>query len=181
MIPKMPPPPSAGVLGCGERSEPGRDGATFRLRPLVEGGLEYSLTVCVRVLYSGLRPVPFSSSPSDRPPERPGFQHLASLFGYTQPPSVVKDRMPHPSHRPTVPDRPKKSGTGQDVIVINPTKLARVRAANGGMTQYQLADKSGVSRSFISDIERGRRVPRRLAAEALARALGVELSVLQDG
>ncbi len=89
--------------------------------------------------------------------------------------------MPHPSHRPTVPDRPKKSGTGQDVIVINPTKLARVRAANGGMTQYQLADKSGVSRSFISDIERGRRVPRRLAAEALARALGVELSVLQDG
>lgn len=42
-----------------------------------------------------------------------------------------------------------------------------------GLSQYGIAKVTGLSRSFISDIENGRRKPRELSARAIADALGV--------
>lgn len=47
--------------------------------------------------------------------------------------------------------------------------------------QYTLAKQTGVSRSYISDIEQGTRKPRPVVAMALARALGVTVDDLTDG
>lgn len=46
--------------------------------------------------------------------------------------------------------------------------------------QYTLARQTGVSRSYISDIEQGTRKPRPVVAMALARALGVTVEDLMD-
>lgn len=60
----------------------------------------------------------------------------------------------------------------QATIQIDPEKFLRARKFLG-LSQYELARRSGLSRSFISDIEHSRRQPRALAARALADALGV--------
>ena len=65
----------------------------------------------------------------------------------------------------------------QATIPIDPEKFKAARNGNG-YSQYVLARNSGLSRSFISDIEKGRRQPRALAAESLAKALGMTVEDL---
>lgn len=50
--------------------------------------------------------------------------------------------------------------------------LARLRNQKG-LTQEQLADKSGFSQQYISGLERGRRNPTVVTVYELAQALGV--------
>ena len=65
----------------------------------------------------------------------------------------------------------------QQTIPINAEKFVQARNRLG-VSQYELARRSGLSRSFVSDIEKSRRLPRALAARALADALGVTLEDL---
>jgi len=65
----------------------------------------------------------------------------------------------------------------QATIPIDPEKFLRARNALF-LSQYELARRSGLSRSFVSDIEKERRQPRALAARALAEALGVTVEDL---
>lgn len=67
--------------------------------------------------------------------------------------------------------------TAQPSVPVHPMKLARVRLSRGE-SQKSLARKAGVSASMVAAIEQGRRVPRRLVAEALASALGVDTDTL---
>jgi len=64
-------------------------------------------------------------------------------------------------------------------IKTDPTRLRALRK-RWGLSQYEVARRSGLSRSFISDLEAGRRQPRLLAARSLAETLGVEVSDLCD-
>lgn len=48
----------------------------------------------------------------------------------------------------------------------------------GGISQYTLADRASLSRSYIADIEAGRRQPRFLAARSIAEVLGVTVDDL---
>ncbi len=50
--------------------------------------------------------------------------------------------------------------------------LARIRSAQG-MTQEQLAERSGFSQQYLSGLERGRRNPTVVTVYELAQALGV--------
>lgn len=50
-----------------------------------------------------------------------------------------------------------------------------------GWTQRELAEKAGVSYSFLNDIENGRRQPSMDSLEGIARALGVRASEVIDG
>ena len=49
-----------------------------------------------------------------------------------------------------------------------------------GLTQEDLADKAGIHRTYLSDVERGGRNPSLVNIEKLARALAVSMSVLFD-
>lgn len=49
-----------------------------------------------------------------------------------------------------------------------------------GMTQEQLALEAGMERSYVSDLERGRRNPSVRALGRLASALGIEPKALLD-
>jgi len=64
-------------------------------------------------------------------------------------------------------------------IPTDPDTLRTLRKRYG-LSQYEVARRSGLSRSFISDMEAGRRQPRLLAARALAETLGVEIEDLCD-
>lgn len=59
--------------------------------------------------------------------------------------------------------------------IVNKVKQYRKAAR---MTQSQLADRSGVSRQTISDIETGKHDPTISVALLLARALGVKVDNL---
>lgn len=65
----------------------------------------------------------------------------------------------------------------QKTIPIDPEKFVQARDLLN-VSQYELARRSGLSRSFVSDIEKSRRLPRALAARALADALGVTVEDL---
>ncbi len=58
-------------------------------------------------------------------------------------------------------------------------RLKELREA-AGLTQSQLSDKSGISRSGIADLEQGRNVPSWDTALKLADALGVSLDKLRE-
>ena len=60
-----------------------------------------------------------------------------------------------------------------DTIPVNPEKLKQLRKAIGDPSQQEVARRSGLSRSFISDMESGRRQPRLLAARSLSQVYGV--------
>lgn len=52
--------------------------------------------------------------------------------------------------------------------------FARVRRASG-LTQEELAARSGFTQGYLSDLERGRRNPTIVSLYELAQALGVEV------
>ena len=59
--------------------------------------------------------------------------------------------------------------------------IARLRRA-AGMSQEELAARAGLSQSFVSNLERGRRRSAQAeAVQALARALGVTVEELLGG
>jgi transcriptional regulator with XRE-family HTH domain len=64
---------------------------------------------------------------------------------------------------------------GDDSVVAGSLRTERRRR---GLSIERLADASGVSRSAISDIERGRTVPTVNVVGRLARALGIEVATL---
>lgn len=67
----------------------------------------------------------------------------------------------------------------QSTIPVDPQKFKRLRKERDPeLSQYDLAKKAGLSRSFISDIENGRRQPRALAARSIAEVLGVSVEDL---
>ena len=66
----------------------------------------------------------------------------------------------------------------QSTIPIDPEKFHYMRKVYVDISQYTLAERAGLSRSFVADIEKGRRQPRELAARALAEALGVTVDDL---
>ena len=70
---------------------------------------------------------------------------------------------------------PHQTTSGQDLVPINVSALREIRSKRG-WSQYQLARVSRISRSYISDIEGERKVPRYLVAQALADALGVTVT-----
>ena len=58
--------------------------------------------------------------------------------------------------------------------------VARIRL-NGGLTQEQLAERSGFSQQYISGLEQGRRNPTIVTIFELAQALGAShLDLLSD-
>ena len=62
-------------------------------------------------------------------------------------------------------------------VPVNGRRLRAYRKANE-WSQMELANASGVSRSYIADLENGRKQPRYLVADALAEALEVEVDDL---
>ena len=64
-----------------------------------------------------------------------------------------------------------------DLVHINGQKL-RIYRKSRGFTQQTLADRAGVSRSFVAEIERGAKLPRVPVARSLASVLAVELNLL---
>lgn len=62
-------------------------------------------------------------------------------------------------------------GRHTDLSDRNPLALRRVAA---GMTQIQLAEKSGVKRKQIALLEAGQVIPRRTTAIKIAQALGCD-------
>lgn len=69
---------------------------------------------------------------------------------------------------------------GQDLVPLDPKKLRAARRVRA-WSQYELARKSGVSRSFISDIERGTKLPGERVARDLATAMGMKVEDLIVG
>jgi transcriptional regulator with XRE-family HTH domain len=59
----------------------------------------------------------------------------------------------------------------------NRLRLWRVES---GLTQDEVADLSGLSKAYISRIERGERMPRPLTRVKIARRLGVQVADLFD-
>lgn len=57
--------------------------------------------------------------------------------------------------------------------------VRRLREANG-WSQEDYADRAGIHRTYVSDIERGRRNPTITVVEKLARPLGVSTGSLLD-
>jgi transcriptional regulator with XRE-family HTH domain len=58
-------------------------------------------------------------------------------------------------------------------------RIKRLRKERG-LTQAQLADASGLSRTGLGDIERGKRVPQYDTLAKLSRGLGVSVALLFD-
>jgi len=54
----------------------------------------------------------------------------------------------------------------------------KVRREELGLTQEDLADRAGIHRTYLSDIERGTRNPSLINIERMAAALSVSLSEL---
>jgi len=62
-------------------------------------------------------------------------------------------------------------------LLRNRLRLWRVES---GLTQDEVADLSGLSKAYISRMERGEREPRPLTKVKIARRLGVQVSDLFD-
>jgi len=67
----------------------------------------------------------------------------------------------------------------QEIAKAFGLKVKEVRLAQG-MTQEQLAEATGLHSTFISNVERGYRVPTIVTLLRLAEGLGVEASALVD-
>ena len=59
------------------------------------------------------------------------------------------------------------------------SNVRRLREAKG-WSQEDYADRAGIHRTYVSDIERGRRNPTVTVVEKLAKPLGVEPGRLMD-
>ncbi|HBT97765.1 MAG TPA: XRE family transcriptional regulator [Desulfobulbaceae bacterium] len=62
---------------------------------------------------------------------------------------------------------------------MTPGRRLRLRRENAGLTQAALAEKTGLTRHNISDMEHGRRPIGENVAARLATALGLPTGVLQ--
>lgn len=68
--------------------------------------------------------------------------------------------------------------TAQRTIPVNGVRLRRARKEAGITSQGELSRLSGVSRSYITEIEKGIKQPSLRVATILAEAIGVELDEL---
>lgn len=68
--------------------------------------------------------------------------------------------------------------TAQRTIPLNGVRLRRARKAAGIASQGELARLSGVSRSYITEIEKGIKKPSVRVATILADTIGVSLDEL---
>jgi transcriptional regulator with XRE-family HTH domain len=59
------------------------------------------------------------------------------------------------------------------------TNVRRLREAKG-WSQEDYADRAGIHRTYVSDIERGRRNPTVTVVEKLAKPLGLKAGLLLD-
>lgn len=66
-----------------------------------------------------------------------------------------------------------------DIVSRFAARLHNLRSEKG-MTQEELAARSGLHSRYISSLERGKQTPKLTALEALAKGLDVELPVLVD-
>ena len=62
-----------------------------------------------------------------------------------------------------------------DRIILNDENPARVYREYRGLTQQQLADKVGIQRAYLTEIETGRKSGSIKTLKAIAQALGVDL------
>ena len=69
---------------------------------------------------------------------------------------------------------------GQDVRVAFGVRLRKLRKARG-WTQAEMADRLGLDRSYIAEIETGKRNPCLLNLRVFADGLGVTLSRMFSG
>lgn len=67
----------------------------------------------------------------------------------------------------------------KNILIEFGTKVKNLRIAQG-LTQQQLADKSGLHKNYIGMVERGERNPSLKNIETIAMALGVSISQLMD-
>lgn len=70
-----------------------------------------------------------------------------------------------------------RNSQGQTALNLDGDRIRALRTRIG-WSQYDLAAKTGLSRAFIGDLELGNRRARKLAAEAIAKALGVSVADL---
>jgi immF control region 10 kDa protein len=54
----------------------------------------------------------------------------------------------------------------------------KAKRREGGLTQSELADKVGISRNYISDLENGRYIPSVKTLSKIASVLGIDLNFL---
>lgn len=62
-------------------------------------------------------------------------------------------------------------------LLIDPEEVRRRRVA-AGLTLPELADQTGLSRGYLSDIENGKKSPSAVTLRVLAPALGCEIEDL---
>jgi ribosome-binding protein aMBF1 (putative translation factor) len=67
---------------------------------------------------------------------------------------------------------PRRISTSRSALPQLGRNLQRVRTA-AGLTQTVLAKRSGIHRSYVSDLEAGQRNPTAVALQRLAQVLGV--------
>lgn len=65
--------------------------------------------------------------------------------------------------------------TEEGLVPVNGSKIRRIRKSRG-MSQQQMANSAGMSRSYFADIERGDKRPRPVYAAAIAGALRVDIA-----
>jgi transcriptional regulator with XRE-family HTH domain len=66
-----------------------------------------------------------------------------------------------------------------DIRVCLGQNIRRLREAQG-WSQEDYADRAGIHRTYVSDIERGRRNPTIIIVDKLAKPLGVEAATLLE-
>lgn len=66
-------------------------------------------------------------------------------------------------------------------VHVNPAAILKELRLEAGLTQQQLADKAGLDRSWVNQMERGRKKITRAPREKLAAALGVSPVELGGG
>jgi transcriptional regulator with XRE-family HTH domain len=75
---------------------------------------------------------------------------------------------------------PKPKPNNADVLVGLGERIRKLRIKRG-WTQVIMAEKIGIDRSFIADLERGKRNITLLNLEVLAKGFGITLSKLLSG
>lgn len=75
---------------------------------------------------------------------------------------------------------PKPRPHGKDLLASLGERIRSFRHRRG-WTQVEMAERIGIDRSFLADLERGKRNPTLLSLEIIAKGLGLRLSQLLSG